>query len=250
MPLERLQKVIARAGVASRRTAEELIVRGKVRVNGVVVRELGSKADPRRDRIEVDGRRIVRERPVYVLLHKPVRTVTTARDPEGRPTVVGLLRDVAARVFSVGRLDYDTSGALLLTNDGELAQVLAHPSSRVPRVYRVKVGGRISTEALDRLRAGVVLEDGPARAEDVFVVAATERTTSVQLTLREGRNRQIHRMMEAVGSRVRRLARVSFAGLAVDDLRPGAYRTLRDREVARLRRDYRRPTRARGRLSG
>ena len=161
MPLERLQKVIARAGVASRRTAEELIVRGKVRVNGVVVRELGSKADPRRDRIEVDGRRIVRERPVYVLLHKPVRTVTTARDPEGRPTVVGLLRDVAARVFSVGRLDYDTSGALLLTNDGELAQVLAHPSSRVPRVYRVKVGGRISTEALDRLRAGVVLVSRP-----------------------------------------------------------------------------------------
>ncbi len=245
MASERLQKVIAQAGVASRRKAEDLITRGKVRVNGAIVRELGARADPFRDKIEVDGRRLVRERPVYILLNKPPGAVTTSRDPEGRRTVMDLLGGVTERLFPVGRLDYGTSGALLLTNDGELAQALAHPSSRAPRSYRVKLGGQVSEEELERLRLGVELADGPARAAEVGVLARTDRSTTIHLTIHEGRNHQIHRMAEALGRRVLRLVRLSFAGLTIEGLRQGEHRRLGAREVARLERDYRTKHRAR-----
>jgi len=243
----RLQKIIAQAGLASRRRAEELVLAGRVRVNGVVARELGARADPVRDRIEVDGRRIVRQRLVYVLLNKPERTVTTAADPAGRATVLDLVREIPARIFPVGRLDYNTTGALLLTNDGELAQALSHPAAQAPRVYRARLEGDVTATELDALRQGVSLDDGVARAQEVFVVSRTDRSTTVQLTLLEGRNHQIHRMAAAIGHRVRGLVRLSFAGLEIDGLRAGSYRQLTGREVARLKRDFRRPHRARER---
>src|SRR5690606_13390391 len=160
MPLERLQKILARAGVASRRSDEELILGGRVRVNGKVVRELGTRADPRRDKIEVDQRRIQAEDLVYLVLHKPRGFVSTVDDPEGRPTVLDLVADVPARVYPVGRLDFSTSGVLLLTNDGELTQGLLHPRRKVPKIYVVKLDGVIADDELERWRGGIVLEDG------------------------------------------------------------------------------------------
>src|SRR5579859_1760855 len=160
MATVRLQKVLARAGVASRRAAEEWIVSGKVRVDGRVVTELGTKVDPRESRVEVDGERIVRESPVYVLLHKPRGVVSTMSDPEGRPTVGELLKDVPGRVYPVGRLDFNTSGVLLATNDGDFADALLHPRRTVPKAYVVKVQGQMQPVDLDRWRYGVELEDG------------------------------------------------------------------------------------------
>lgn len=254
---ERLQKVLARGGIASRRHAEELITAGRVRVNGRIVTELGTRVDPRRDKIEVDGRRVVAEPLVYYLFHKPRGTVTTLMDPEGRATIADYLRDLPARVFPVGRLDFHTSGALLLTNDGQLAQALLHPKRAVPKTYVVKVRGIPTDEQLERLRNGVDLapigdEQGPVRTlpADVEVLRHAPPgdqahnnvgTTWLKITLREGRYRQIHRMAEAVGLFVMRLARIAFAGITTDGLRPGELRPLTDRELARLRSTYLRP---------
>jgi 23S rRNA pseudouridine2605 synthase len=233
--------------VTSRRRAEALILEGRVKVNGVVVRELGYKVDPKLDVVEVRGRRVEREAPVYVLLNKPRGTVTTRSDPEGRPTVVELLAGVEARVFPVGRLDFNTAGPLLLTNDGELAQALAHPSSGVPRVYRVKVSGSVTAEQLELLREGVDIGDGPARASEVLVAGRAPRQTTLVLTLVEGRYHQIHRMIEAIGHTVMRLTRLTFAGLDVDGLRPGQHRYLARSEIATLKRLYLGPYRHRRR---
>lgn len=238
MPAERLQKIIARAGVASRRKAEELILAGRIRVNGRIVRTLGAKADARKDRVEVDGKRLVRESPVYILLHKPRGYVTTLRDPEGRPTVKELLRGITERVYPVGRLDYQTSGALLLTNDGALAQALLHPSKRIPRTYAVKLEGKPGKEVLDSWRKGVRLTDGTTNPAEVKVISSGLKVTWIEVTIREGRNRQIHRMGDATGHRVQRLRRVSFAGLSVEDLPMGSFRELRRSEVQALYRDH------------
>jgi len=236
---ERLQKILAQAGVASRRAAEKLIVDGRVRVNGRIVTELGAKAVPGKDAIEVDGKRLVREKPVYYVLHKPREVVSTVDDPEGRPTVRALLKRVPERVFPVGRLDYHTSGALLLTNDGELAEALLRPRQKVPKVYAAKVQGRVDVPELDKLRNGVVLDDGTkTQPAEVFVIREDGNNTWVQLTLREGKNRQIHRMFEALGRRVSRLARISFAGIPTDGLRPGEYRPLGARELEKLKKNY------------
>lgn len=238
--------------MASRRDAEELIRQGKVRVNGVIVRELGSQADESKDRIEVSGRRIVRRRPVYLVLNKPRQTVTTLSDPEGRRTVIDLLGGLPDKVFPVGRLDYNTTGLLLLTNDGELAQALSHPSSGALRVYQVKTQGRVAPDTLDQLRAGVTLDDGLARPTEVRIAGVTARNTTLQLTLREGKNREVRRMLQAVGHRVGKLVRISFAGISIEGLPPGKWRHLTTRELARLKRDYltpyRRRTRAGARL--
>lgn len=235
MPTERLQKLLAGAGVASRRAAERLILDGRVRVNGRIVRELGVKADPRRDRVEVDGTRLAQEHPVYFLLHKPRGVVTTLHDPEGRPTVGELLRDVPERVFPVGRLDFHTSGALLLTNDGEWAQALLHPKHSVPRVYSVKLRGALAPEALDSLRRGVPIGRGEiARPTEVAIASREAGNTWLRITLAEGKNREVHRMLEAVGRRVARLARVSFAGIDITGLPAGAYRELTREELWKL----------------
>ncbi len=254
---DRLQKVLARAGIASRRRAEELITAGRVRVNGKIVIELGTRVDPRADRIEVDGRRIIAEPVVYYMFHKPRGTVTTLDDPEGRATIVDYLKEIPARVFPVGRLDFHTSGALLLTNDGDLAQALLHPRRSVAKTYVAKVRGVPTDIQIQPWREGMDLpavEDGaPAmktRPADVDVLRhapsgldamSDSGTTWIKITLREGRNRQIHRMAEAVGLFVMRLARLAFAGLTTEGLRPGELRQLTEKEVTMLRATYLRP---------
>jgi 23S rRNA pseudouridine2605 synthase len=244
MSSERLQKILARAGLGSRRAAERLIADGRVRVNGRIVKELGTKADTVHDRVEVNGQRVVAEHPVYYLLHKPRAVVTTLADPEQRASVAELMKGVTERVFPVGRLDYHTSGALLMTNDGELAQALLHPRRKVPKVYVAKLRGSLSLGHLQALREGVVLDGDETTAKaEVFVLREEHGNTWLQLTITEGKNRQIHRMGEAIGRRVMRLSRASFAELSIDGLRPGEHRSLTDKELAKLKRDYLAPGR-------
>ena len=224
----RLNAYLARTGVSSRRGADELIQAGRVRVNGEVA---GLATYVRaRDRVELDGEPLEVEPPTYVLLHKPAGVVTTARDPQGRPTVVGLVGH-EHRVVPVGRLDADTTGALLLTNDGPLAHRLMHPRYEVDKVYEVEVEGEPGGEALRQLREGFELEDGrtaPATVERVG-------PSSLELTIHEGRKHQVKRMLEAVGHPVRRLHRSCYAGLTLGKLAPGEWRELTPDEVAKLR---------------
>jgi 23S rRNA pseudouridine2605 synthase len=224
----RLNAYLARAGIASRRKSDELIKAGRVTVNGEAG-QLNTFVEPA-DRVEVDGRAIAPQRLAYVLLHKPAGVVTTASDPQGRPTVVGLVEH-ESRVVPVGRLDVDTTGVLLLTNDGELAHRLAHPKYEVEKVYEADVDGAPSEDALRRLAEGVELEDGPTAP------AAARRLSpsTVELAIHEGRNRQVRRMLEAVGHPVRRLHRSRYAGLTVDGLEPGEWRELTAYEVGGLR---------------
>jgi 23S rRNA pseudouridine2605 synthase len=224
----RLNAYLARAGVASRRKADELIKAGRVVVNGEPG-QLNTFVEPG-DRVEVDGRPVERERLAYVLLHKPAGVVTTASDPQGRATVVGLVEH-ESRVMPVGRLDADTTGVLLLTNDGELAHRLAHPKYEVEKVYEAEVEGEPDDEALHRLAEGVELEDGPTAPARVRRLGPSR----VELSIHEGRNRQVRRMLEAVGHPVRRLHRSRYAGLTVDGLEAGAWRELTADEVAALR---------------
>ena len=228
----RLNAYLARAGVASRRRADDLIRAGRVRVNGEVGRL--NTVVGRRDVVEVDGARIERQPLSYVLLHKPAGVVTTARDPQGRPTVVGLVPH-EPRVVPVGRLDVDTTGALLLTNDGDLAHRLAHPRYGVPKVYEADVVGSPSADALARLRDGVELEDGVTAPARVRALVRGDRWTRLELTLHEGRKRQVRRMCEAVGHPVRGLRRVRYAGLDLEGLEPGEWRELTSGEVAALK---------------
>ena len=227
----RLNAYLARAGVASRRGADQLIKAGRVRVNGEPG-ALNTFVEPG-DRVELDGRELVPQRLAYVLLHKPAGVVTTVRDPHGRPTVVDLVAH-EARVVPVGRLDTDTTGALLLTNDGPLAHRLAHPRYEVEKVYEAEVEGAPDDAALERLRAGVDLDDGrtaPARVRRLG-------PSRIELALHEGRKHQVKRMLAAVGHPVTRLHRSGYAGLTVEGLGPGEWRELGAEEVARLRRLY------------
>jgi 23S rRNA pseudouridine2605 synthase len=228
----RLNAFLARAGVASRRRADELIRDGRVRVNGRAG-ELNTVV-ARHDVVEVDGERIARQALAYVLLHKPAGVVTTARDPQGRPTVVDLVPS-EPRVVPVGRLDADTTGALLLTNDGELAHRLAHPRYGVPKVYEADVEGAPSRDAVAALLGGIELDDGRTAPADVRVLSTSRRRSRIELTLHEGRNRQVRRMLEAVGHPVRRLHRSRYAGLDLDGLQEGQSRTLTRGEVDSLR---------------
>jgi len=230
-PGERLQKILAQAGLGSRRTAEDLIAEGRVRVNGEVAR-LGTRADAEADTIEVDGAVIgVRQGLVHYLLNKPAGVVTTASDPEGRPTVVALVPP-EPRVYPVGRLDADTEGLLLLTNDGELAHRLTHPSFGVDKEYLAEVEGTPSRGALRRLREGVELDDGPTAPAKVSLVG----DHTLRITIHEGRNRQVRRMADAVGHPVRRLVRVRIGPLTDRRLAPGEWRELTQAEVRSLER--------------
>src|SRR3989440_10816472 len=224
----RLNAYLGRAGVASRRKADELIKAGRVTVNGEAA-QLNTQVG-RRDRVELDGRPLDLQPLTYVLLHKPAGVLTTAHDPQGRPTVVDLV-DHPVRVVPVGRLDADTTGALLLTNDGELAHRLAHPRYEGEKVYEAKVEGQPSDETLERLRDGVELDDGPtARAE-----IARLGPSRLELVLHEGRKQHVKRMCAAVGHPVTRLHRSRYAGLTLEGLGPGEWRELSAEEVARLR---------------
>ncbi len=232
----RLQKIIADAGLASRREAERLIEAGEVQVNGQVVRELGTRADPERDYIKVRGRLVPRPAPkVYLALHKPPGMVTTMRDPEGRPTVADILTGIRPRVYPVGRLDWDAEGLLLLTNDGDLAAALAHPRTHVPKVYEVKVKGMPGRAALSTLAAGPVLDDGPTQPAMVRYLRRAEQNAWIEITIYEGRNRQVRRMCDAVGHAVLKIRRIRFGGVSLGDLRRGAHRVLTETEVRGLR---------------
>jgi len=224
----RLNAYLARAGIASRRGAEALIRAGRVTVNGEVA-GLATFVEGK-DRVEVDGAEVGPEPLTYVLLHKPAGVVTTARDPHGRPTVVGLVGH-ERRVVPVGRLDADTTGVLLLTNDGPLAHRLMHPRYEVDKVYEIEVEGEPSDETLEALRRGVELDDGPTAPAE----AHRRAPSLLELTLHEGRKHQVKRMFAAVGHPVTRLHRRSYAGLTADGLRPGEWRELRPEEVERLR---------------
>jgi len=253
VPAERLQKIIAAAGIASRRKAEALISGGRVSVNGQIVTELGSKADPERDHIKINGRLLgAPQRQVYLLLHKPKGYVTTVTDPEGRPTVLDLVRDISSRVYPVGRLDYSSEGLLLLTNDGELAQRLTHAASHVPKTYLVKVSGQPGAEQIEKLRRGILLRPErtplraragqPSRRRSGAVTTAPARIELLrdaanpwyEVSLIEGRNRQIRRMFDEIGHPVEKIKRVRYGPLELD-VEPGKFRHLTNREVAQLK---------------
>lgn len=232
---QRLQKVIAEAGLASRRKAEDWIRNGRVQLNGEVA-TLGVSADPEQDRITIDGKPLRRsERKYYLLLNKPVGYVTSLSDPQGRPVVTALLRNIPVRVYPVGRLDLTTEGLLLLTNDGSLAHRLMHPRHEIEKTYLVRAQGKISTEKLEKLAAGIVLDDGPTLPAKVDKVRFAGSHTWFELTIREGRNRQVRRMLEAIGHPVSRLKRVRLAFLDIENLPVGSYRLLSPREVDRLK---------------
>lgn len=238
--LVRLQKILSQAGVASRRAAERLIVEGRVSVNGTTVRDLGTKADPAADVIRVDGSRIKAAAPPrYILLNKPAGVVTTRSDPQRRPTVLSLLPRVREYLYPVGRLDYDSEGLLLLTNDGDLAARLTHPRHEVPRVYRARVRGVPDERALERLARGIPL-DGRRTAPATVRLVKTFETgrgaeSILEITLREGRNRQVRRMCEAVGHPVLHLQRTQFGPLRDPSLKVGMARELTPREIAALK---------------
>jgi 23S rRNA pseudouridine2605 synthase len=231
---ERLQKVLAHAGVASRRAAEDLMRSGRVWVDGRPATELGMRVDPETARIEVDGRRVnVRGGRDYLLLNKPAGYVTTVNDPQGRATVMDLVRS-KTRVYPVGRLDADTQGLLLFTNDGELAHRLTHPRYQVPRTYLAEVRGALSAGAIQTLTTGVRLEDGPARAVSARIVRRGKARTQVELVLTEGRKREVRRLLEAVGYPVLGLVRTRFGPIDVKGLKAGAVRPLTPLEVGEL----------------
>jgi len=233
--LVRLQKIIAQAGVASRRAAEELIRAGAVTVNGKIVRELGTKADPQKDHIKVRGRLVQSKEPLtYLMLHKPKGVVTTLSDPQGRPIISDFLRGVKARVYPVGRLDYDSEGLLFLTNDGELAHAVTHPRYGVPKTYQVKVKGVLTDEGLAKLQAGVTLPDGKKAVGRVEKIRKMAANSWLEITLHEGQKRQIRRMMEEIGHPVLKLKRVRLATLELGDLPPGRYRYLTPEEIQSL----------------
>ncbi len=250
---ERLQKILAQAGIASRRAAEKYITEGRVRVNGEVVSELGAKADPQADTIEVDGYGVVTAEPlVYVAIHKPIHVVTTLKDPEKRQTIIDVLAMSRAtgrksfegnmpRVFPVGRLDFDAEGLLVLTNDGALSNDLLHPKFHVPKTYVVKVKGRPDPRQLDRLRRGVRLreEDGttsrPTAPAEITVVRESPANTWLEVVIHEGRHHQVKRMFEAIGTQVIRLIRTEFGGIELGELDVGYWRFLTEGEVELLR---------------
>jgi pseudouridine synthase len=234
--MERLQKILSKAGVASRRTSEQLMLEGRVTVNGATIRELGTKADAARDDIRVDGRRIntaVRHR--YLLLNKPRGYVTTRSDPQRRPTVMDLLGGVREYVYPVGRLDFDSEGLLLLTNDGDLAARLTHPSHEVARVYEVQLLGTPDDHDLARLRRGLVVDGRRTQPADVHLV----KPGLVTITIREGRNRQVRKMCEAIGHPVDRLRRIAIGPLRDRRLKPGQWRDLTEDEIRRLHKSSR-----------
>ena len=231
---ERLQKVLAHAGVASRRAAEDLIRAGRVKVNGAVVADMGRRVTPE-DRVEVDGELVGgSERLVYIALYKPTGYVSTAKDPEGRPTVLDLVRR-PERLYPVGRLDWDSEGLLLLTNDGTLAHWLTHPRYGVEKEYHALVAGYPSAEALGQLSAGIELEDGVTAPAVVRRVRQDGEGVWISVTIHEGRNRQVRRMLEAVGHPVRRLVRVRVGPIELTGMKPGDWRTLLPGEVGSLR---------------
>lgn len=234
---KRLQKILSEMGIASRRKAEELIQEGRVTVNGQMA-TLGTKADAARDHIKLDGKLLIRPEPkVYLMFHKPKGVVTTLHDPEGRPTIKDFLKGIKYRVYPVGRLDYDSEGLLLLTNDGDFAHAVLHPSKEIAKTYLVKVKGLPEDARIEKLRTGVRLSDGLTAPARVKKVRATENNAWLEMTIHEGRNRQIRRMCKTVGHPVIKLKRIKINGIDLGDISTGEYRYLTGPEIARIKKE-------------
>lgn len=234
--MERLQKVLAQAGIASRRKCEEMITQGLVEVNDQIVKALGTKVDPSKDVIKVKGRKIQIEQKIYIMFHKPKGVITAVSDPKGRKVVTDYLKGIDERVYPVGRLDYDTEGLLILTNDGDFANALIHPKHEVGKTYLASVNGVPHGSLLDKLRQGIKLEDGmtaPAEVEYFDVDPDTQKSV-ISITIHEGRNRQVRRMFEAIKFPVQRLRRIEFGNLTLQGLPRGKYRHLTPVEVKEL----------------
>ena len=233
---ESLLKVLANAGVASRRKCEELITAGKVTVNGEVVTELGVKADPTKDAITVSGKAIKKEAKVYIMFNKPKGVITSVSDPQGRSVVTDYLKEIKERLYPVGRLDYDSEGLLLMTNDGDLAHKLTHPSHHVPKTYHATVERVPHGNSLEKLQKGIKLEDGitaPAEVE-YHDIDPEKKFATISITIHEGRNRQVRRMFDAINHPVIRLKRISFGGLSLGNLQRGKNRRLTADEISKL----------------
>ena len=236
--MERLQKVIANAGVCSRRQAEQLILDNKVKVNGVIVNELGSKVTPE-DKVEVEGKLLSGEAKVYILLNKPKNCVSTLQDDRDRPTVMDYLKDIKERVYPIGRLDFDTTGVLLFTNDGDFANALAHPSHNIDKVYIATVKGVIAIDELKPLEEGVEIDFRKTAPAQLRIIKANVEKdyTVIEIIIHEGRNRQIKKMFEAINIRVMKLNRDKFAGLTAVGVEEGKYRHLTSSEIERLKKE-------------
>jgi len=235
---KRLQKILSEMGIASRRKAEELILEGRITVNGQVA-TLGMKADPGRDHLKLDGKLLLRPEPkVYIMFNKPKSVVTTLHDPEGRPAVKDFFKKIKYRVFPVGRLDYDSEGLLLLTNDGDFAQSLLHPSKKIFKTYLVKVKGEPEEVKIDKVRKGIKLTEGVTAPAKIKRLRKTENNTWFEMTIYEGRKRQIRRMFMEIRHPVLKLKRIKIGSLSLGDLEPGAYRFLTAEEIERAKRDF------------
>lgn len=232
--MERLNKYLARAGVASRRQADLLIQMGKVKVNGATVSEMGIQINPRTDLVEVDGKPIKSGKYEYLILHKPPGYLSTVRDPFQRPTVIDLLPKTETRLYPVGRLDLDTTGLLFFTNDGDLALALTHPRHLVEKVYRAKVTGIPASSDLEKLARGIMLEDGPTAPAKIALDEVGNGNATIILTIREGRKRQVKRMMQAIGHPIQALHREAMGPLTLGTLKPGAYRRPTELELYEL----------------
>ena len=232
MSEERLQKIISRAGLMSRREAEKFILAGRVTVDGKIIAELGQKFDAEKNKICVDGKELNFDaEKIYILLNKPRGYLSTAKDDRGRRTVLDLVSDIDARIYPVGRLDFDSEGLILLTNDGDLMNKLLHPKFKIAKTYRVKFVGELNEKKLNQLRAGVELEDGLTAPAEIFLL----NSQTAEITIHEGRNRQVRRMFAAVGLEVKNLRRIKFANLTLKNLPCGKYRNLTPQEINKLK---------------
>ncbi|NLK64812.1 MAG: rRNA pseudouridine synthase [Tissierellia bacterium] len=231
MAEERLQKYIARCGIASRRKAEEMILQGKVKVNGRIVRELGSKIIPGKDVVTVNNKRIYeKEKYIYIKLYKPEGYVTTVKDQFNRKTVIDLI-SIKERIYPVGRLDYDTSGLLLLTDDGDLANKLMHPKYRIYKTYNAEIKGSLSNDSINLLRTGLLIDGYKTAPAKVKLLKQSQNNSYVEISIHEGKNRQVRKMFEAVGHKVVKLKRISFGNIVLGNMKPGEWKYLTDEEV-------------------
>ena len=235
MSEERLQKILSRAGIASRREAEKMILEGRVSVNDKIINELGRKFESTTCKICVDGKIISQvESKIYILLNKPKNIISSVKDDRGRTTVIDLITDIKERIYPVGRLDFDTEGLILLTNDGELMNALLHPKFQINKTYLAKITGLITEDKLIKLRTGIKLDDGITAPATVNVIKNLGTTSKIEITIHEGRNRQIRRMLSAIGCEVKSLKRIKFANLSIYGLKSGEYRQLTEMEINNL----------------
>ncbi|HDD43369.1 MAG TPA: rRNA pseudouridine synthase [Candidatus Desulfofervidus auxilii] len=232
---QRLQKILSRAGITSRRKAEALIQAGRVKIDGKIVTSLGTKADPEKQIIEIDGKCLFFPPLLYIMLYKPRYYLTTLYDPKGRPKVTDLLKQIPVRIFPVGRLDFDAEGLLLLTNDGDFANLLIHPRYKIPKTYLVKVKGIPKYWELKKIKEGIDLEEGKTLPAKVKLISILKHNAWIELTIHEGRYRQIKRMCAAIGHPVLRLKRIQIGSLKLGNLKPGEYRFLTEKEIKKLK---------------